>query len=297
MPQLVGKECVICGRQIHSVLEAGFCESCGNPLHLRCLEAYQPADEASGSGRCSRCGGDPAAAPASGPVHAAFDPTYWGYGIAAAVILLIAVVAFLAWPGGEGGMKRQGEKETAQKENAGPEAGGSGVEGTRPVVEIETTLGTIRAELFPARAPKTVENFLDLVERGYYDGIIFHRVIEGFMIQTGDPTGSGSGGRTNKGLPEKFLPDEFHPELRHDKPGVLSMANSGPNTGDTQFFITTVPTPWLDDKHSVFGQVIEGMDVVRKIETVETNAEDRPLEEVKMVRVGVVEGEQGSDAR
>ena len=156
------------------------------------------------------------------------------------------------------------------------------------VVEIETTLGTIRAELFQDKAPITVENFADLVQQEFYDGIIFHRVISAFMIQTGDPLGTGTGGRTDKGLPAKHLRDEFHPDLRHDKPGMLSMANSGPNTGDTQFFITTVPTPWLDDKHSVFGQVTDGMDIVHKIENVQTGPNDRPVDEIKLVRVRMV---------
>lgn len=166
-----------------------------------------------------------------------------------------------------------------------------------PIVEIKTTEGTIRAKLFAKRAPKTTQNFIDLVEKKYYDGIIFHRVIKDFMLQTGDPTGTGRGGRTDKGLPAKRLQDEFHPELRHDKPGILSMANAGPNTGDTQFFITTVPTKWLDDKHAVFGEVISGMDVVQKIENTKTGAQDRPLEPPKMLEVRMVKPEKDAEGK
>ncbi|NIP59935.1 MAG: peptidylprolyl isomerase, partial [Gemmatimonadetes bacterium] len=118
---------------------------------------------------------------------------------------------------------------------------------------VETNHGTIRIELFEERAPETTKNFVDLAEDGFYDGVVFHRVIEDFMIQGGDPEGTGRGG------PGYTIDDEFHPELRHDAEGILSMANAGPNTGGSQFFITLEATPWLDDKHAVFGQVVEGM--------------------------------------
>ena len=128
------------------------------------------------------------------------------------------------------------------------------------VATFETNKGTIRIELFADKTPKTVENFEQLCEKKYYDGLIFHRVIPDFMIQGGCPEGTGTGG------PGYKFEDEFHPELKHDGPGVLSMANAGPNTNGSQFFITHLATPHLDGKHSVFGKVIEGQDVVDSIE-------------------------------
>ena len=152
------------------------------------------------------------------------------------------------------------------------------------VAVIKTNMGVIEVELFDKLVPKTVENFTGLAKKGYYDGIIFHRVIDGFMIQTGDPTGTGRGGESLWGT--KFA-DEFHPTLKHDKPGILSMANAGPNTNGSQFFITLVPTSWLDGKHSVFGRVIKGMEVVQAIGKVETGAQDKPVKEVKMEKVTI----------
>ncbi len=146
---------------------------------------------------------------------------------------------------------------------------------------IETNKGTIKIELFTDKAPKTTQNFIDLANKGFYDGVIFHRVIPGFMIQGGDPTGTGTGG------PGYKINDEFHPDLKHDKKGILSMANAGPNTGGSQFFITLAPTPWLDGKHAVFGQVIEGMDVVEKIAGVERNSNDKPLEDIVIISVKI----------
>lgn len=146
---------------------------------------------------------------------------------------------------------------------------------------IETNHGTLEVELFEDRAPKTTKNFIDLAEKGFYDGVVFHRVIEGFMIQGGDPTGTGRGG------PGHTIEDEFHPELRHDEAGLLSMANAGPNTGGSQFFITLAPTPWLDGKHAIFGKVTSGMDVVRKIGALETDPSDRPKQEVRMETVRI----------
>jgi cyclophilin family peptidyl-prolyl cis-trans isomerase len=146
---------------------------------------------------------------------------------------------------------------------------------------FDTNRGTFRIELFEDRAPSTTKNFIDLAEKNFYDGLIFHRVIPGFMIQGGDPNGTGTGG------PGYKIKDEFHPDLRHDVPGVLSMANAGPNTGGSQFFITLAATPWLDGKHAVFGRVVEGMDVVEAIGGTATGRQDRPVEEVVMETVRI----------
>lgn len=128
------------------------------------------------------------------------------------------------------------------------------------VANFDTERGTIRIQLHDDKTPKTVENFVKLTTDGFYDGLTFHRVIPDFMVQGGCPQGTGTGG------PGYKFEDEFHPELKHDQPGVLSMANSGPNSNGSQFFITHVETPWLDNKHSVFGHVIEGQDVVDSIQ-------------------------------
>jgi cyclophilin family peptidyl-prolyl cis-trans isomerase len=150
-----------------------------------------------------------------------------------------------------------------------------------PNVTFDTNHGTFRAELFEDRAPVTAGNFRSLVEKGFYDGVIFHRIIDGFMIQGGDPTGTGTGG------PGYKIQDEFHPELRHTGEGILSMANSGPNTGGSQFFITLGATPHLDNRHAVFGKIVDGMEVVRKIGKVTTGRGDRPKDDVVMEKVRI----------
>ena len=149
-------------------------------------------------------------------------------------------------------------------------------------IRFKTNMGEFVAEMFEDKAPKTTENFISLVEKKFYDGIIFHRVIDGFMIQGGDPTGTGMGG------PGYKIADEFGEGLTHDDEGYFSMANAGPNTGGSQFFITLAPTPWLNGHHAIFGRVVEGMDVVRKIGVTQTDFRDRPLEDVKMETVEVV---------
>jgi len=160
-----------------------------------------------------------------------------------------------------------------------------------PTVTFQTNAGTFRTELFQGRAPRTAQNFRSLAEKGFYDGLVFHRVIEGFMIQGGCPEGTGRGG------PGYQIDDEFHPELRHDSEGVLSMANAGPNTGGSQFFITLAATDWLDDRHAVFGRVVDGIEVVREIGARETARGDRPVEDVVMESVRVDEASgAGSDA-
>lgn len=154
-------------------------------------------------------------------------------------------------------------------------------ENAAPVVVFETTQGIIELQLLPQIAPKAVENMVGLVEKGYYDGIIFHRVIKNFMIQGGDPTGTGRGGQSLWGKP---FDDEFSPDVRFDRPGVLAMANAGPKTNGSQFFITTAPTPWLNSRHTIFGKVINGADVVTAIENVQTGPGDKPVEEQKIIK-------------
>ena len=161
---------------------------------------------------------------------------------------------------------------------------------------FETTEGKFTVRLFDKEAPRTVENFVGLAEgtkewrhpgtgerkKGpFYDGIVFHRVINGFMIQGGDPLGQGTGG------PGYNFADEFHPSLRHNRAGILSMANAGPNTNGSQFFITLGPTPHLDNRHSVFGEVVEGLDVVKRIGAVPTGRQDRPVTPVVINHVTI----------
>ena len=147
------------------------------------------------------------------------------------------------------------------------------------IVVFDTSKGEFEVELFEDKAPKTAGNFISLVEKGFYDGLIFHRVIDGFMIQGGDPRGDGTGG------PGYTIDDEFGEGLKHSTKGMLSMANSGPNTGGSQFFITLAPTPWLDGKHAIFGKVVGGMDVVDAIGKVQTGSMDRPVEPVTINKI------------
>ena len=150
-------------------------------------------------------------------------------------------------------------------------------------VLFETTQGNIVIKLYDAKAPITTDNFKKLVSEGYYDGTIFHRVIPEFMIQGGDPTGTGMGG------PGYTIDDEFHPDLKHSKPGLLSMANAGPNTGGSQFFITVATTPWLDGKHAIFGEVVEGLDVAIAISEVDRNMRDKPYKDVTITKASIME--------
>lgn len=161
---------------------------------------------------------------------------------------------------------------------------------------LETSLGKIKVRLFDDKAPKTVANFVGLAEgtiewthpqtkekktAPYYNGTIFHRIIPNFMVQGGDITGTGTGG------PGYRFEDEIHPELKHTKPGMLSMANAGPNTNGSQFFITTVPTPWLDGRHAVFGEVVEGYDVVESMSKVSRGSNDKPREDIVLQKVTI----------
>ena len=153
-----------------------------------------------------------------------------------------------------------------------------------PVVVVETTLGNFEITLKPDVAPKTCENFIGLVNKHYYDGIVFHRVIKDFMLQGGDPTGTGAGGESIWGKP---FADECKANVKFDKPGLLAMANRGPGTNGSQFFVTTVPTPWLNMKHTIFGEVTSGYDVVKKIEATKTGPGDRPVQAVKIIKAYV----------
>ena len=151
---------------------------------------------------------------------------------------------------------------------------------------FDTTEGSFKIKLFPDKAPNTVQNFTDLAEgkktgKPFYDGIVFHRVIPDFMIQGGCPQGTGRGG------PGYTFADEFHPSLKHTKGGLLSMANAGPGTNGSQFFVTVAATPWLDNKHSIFGEVTEGYDVVKKISEVPRGSGDRPVKEVRVNSVKI----------
>ena len=152
-----------------------------------------------------------------------------------------------------------------------------------PKAVIETTQGRIVVELYQDQAPKTVANFVKLAKQGFYNGIIFHRVIPSFMIQTGDPTGTGRGG------PGYTFADEFAPSLHHDSPGTLSMANAGPDTNGSQFFITLVATPWLNGRHTIFGRVVEGQNVIELIGAVDRDANDRPRSPISMTKVTIQE--------
>jgi len=163
--------------------------------------------------------------------------------------------------------------------------------------EFQTNKGNFKVKLFADKAPKTVENFTSLAsgtkeftdpktgqptKKPFYNGLVFHRVIKDFMIQGGCPLGTGTGG------PGYRFGDEFHPELKHSKPGLLSMANAGPGTNGSQFFITTVPTPWLDNRHTIFGEVVEGYNIVEQINNVKTGAMDRPAEPVVIEKITIL---------
>lgn len=152
----------------------------------------------------------------------------------------------------------------------------------QPVMVMETTEGVFEITLKPSVAPKACENFMKLAEKKYYDGLIFHRIIKDFMIQGGDPKGTGTGGESIWGKP---FEDEFSASLKFDRPGLLAMANSGPHTNGSQFFITTVETPWLNNRHTIFGEVTSGYDVVEKLEKTATDRMDRPKVPQKILKV------------
>jgi peptidyl-prolyl cis-trans isomerase A (cyclophilin A) len=152
---------------------------------------------------------------------------------------------------------------------------------TNKIAEFNTNMGNFKIELYGDKVPLTVGNFIKLVDKGFYNGLIFHRVIPNFMIQGGCPHGTGRGG------PGYTIRDEFHTDLKHDSKGILSMANAGPNTGGSQFFITVTPTPWLDGHHTIFGKVIEGMDVVEAISKVDKDRMDKPLKDIVINSINI----------
>ena len=190
--------------------------------------------------------------------------------LAASLLLLLLSTACAAGGQNDGGEKKMGNR----------------------IARFETSKGTFDIELFEDKAPKTTGNFITLVEKGFYNGLIFHRVIDGFMIQGGCPKGDGTGG------PGYTIPDEFHPDLRHSGEGILSMANAGPNTGGSQFVITLAKTEWLDGHHAVFGKVIKGMDVVKAIGKVETDPfRDRPYEDVKINKITILAADEAKESK
>jgi cyclophilin family peptidyl-prolyl cis-trans isomerase len=153
---------------------------------------------------------------------------------------------------------------------------------TNPVAIVETSMGTFKIELFADKAPHTVQNFIELVNRGFYKNMIFHRVVAGFVIQTGDPTGTGRGGS------EKSIKLEIHPDLKHDRAGIVGMARSqDPDSATSQFYITLGPAPHLDGKYAIFGRVIEGLDVVMAIGQVEVGPGDRPVVPVELKSISM----------
>ncbi len=189
-----------------------------------------------------------------------------------ALVLAIALIAGC-------GKKNETKKSTAQKTTLEEQVKNMMNVGSDEmlVAVMKTNMGTMELELYPHKTPKTVENFVGLAMKGYYKGVTFHRVIDNFMIQGGDPTGTGMGGESFWG--GKFQ-DEFRQDLRFDSPGVLAMANAGPNTNGSQFFITLVPTPWLNGHHTIFGHLIKGMDVLKAIGKVKTGPRDKPVNDV-----------------
>ncbi|KAJ4846808.1 hypothetical protein Tsubulata_037061 [Turnera subulata] len=155
-----------------------------------------------------------------------------------------------------------------------------------PEVTLETSMGAFTVELYYKHAPRTCRNFLELSRRGYYNNTLFHRIIKGFIVQGGDPTGTGRGGGSIYNDGGKFE-DEITPQLKHTGAGILSMANAGPNTNGSQFFITLSPTPSLDGKHTIFGRVCRGMEIIKRLGSVQTDNNDRPIHDVKILRTSV----------
>ncbi|CAG9467540.1 unnamed protein product [Pedinophyceae sp. YPF-701] len=181
-------------------------------------------------------------------------------------------------------LHREEKQKSEQNQVIAEKMAGPPEDSRAPRVELETSMGSVEVELYIDHAPKTTKNFIELTKSGYYDGVVFHRIIRDFMIQGGDPTGTGRGGESYFG--DKFE-DEFTSELKFTGAGILAMANAGPDTNGSQFFITLAPTPWLDMKHTIFGRVYTGMGVVERMGLVQTDGGDRPVTEVKILRAKV----------
>jgi cyclophilin family peptidyl-prolyl cis-trans isomerase len=192
-------------------------------------------------------------------------------------ILLVLFIQVLLIAGCSGNTNNSSSQAAPPADNAQQQA----VTKKNSVAKFETSKGDFKIELAEDKAPVTTKNFIDLVNKKFYDGLVFHRVIDGFMIQGGDPKGNGTGGSGYN------IKDEFNPDLKHNAAGIISMANAGPNTGGSQFFITLAPTPWLDNKHAVFGKVIAGIDVVQAIGKVKTGANDKPVEDVVIKKITI----------
>lgn len=204
--------------------------------------------------------------------------------------ILILVISILLFSCSGGDIKKDKQEKIITKEKDSKVTELLNVsENEILIATIKTNVGTFEIELFATKVPKTVENFVGLATDGKYDGVIFHRVIADFMLQAGDPTGTGRGGESYWG--GKF-DDEFDSSLKHTKSGMLSMANAGPNTNGSQFFVTLVPTPWLDGKHAIFGEVILGMDVVEAIGKTKTGAMDKPVNDIVMETVTIEKREK-----
>jgi cyclophilin family peptidyl-prolyl cis-trans isomerase len=204
--------------------------------------------------------------------------------------LAVAVIAVAGCSSHGGAHRQTGEVGKVAKMSSDDAVTLPAAKGPRTRVKFETSMGDFQILLFDDLAPNTVKNFLGLAEKGFYNNLIFHRVIKDFMIQGGDPKGTGTGG------PGYTFADEFAPGLTHGQPGVLSMANAGPNTNGSQFFITVVPTPWLDRRHSIFGQVVQGVDMVHAISKTKVGPGDRPVTPVVIKSITVV-GVEGAPAK
>ncbi len=194
--------------------------------------------------------------------------------------ILMIPMALVGCIGTRGGDTPEGQNEHVLDRKAGDKS-----MATEAV--LHTTKGDIRIKLFGDKVPNTVGSFKKLSEMGFYENIQVHRIIADFMIQTGCPRGDGTGGPSDQGMDGYPFADEFHKDLRHHKEGMVSMANSGPNTNGSQFFITLAPCDWLDGKHAVFGEVVEGIEVLRDIGSAPTNPQDRPLEEILLKDVTI----------